>query len=72
MNLNWNLNNAELLIIVSFWEVVWKGLALWRAAKHEEKYWFTAILFINSAGILPILYLLYKTMIKKPIQLNPI
>jgi hypothetical protein len=39
------------------WSIVWKGLALWRAAHKEQKYWFLAFLVINTAGILEILYL---------------
>jgi divalent metal cation (Fe/Co/Zn/Cd) transporter len=46
-----------LIIILALWELIWKGIALWKAARNEEKYWFIAILIINSAGILPILYI---------------
>jgi hypothetical protein len=46
-----------LIIILSIWELIWKGIALWKAARNEQKYWFIAILIINSAGILPILYI---------------
>ncbi len=43
------------LLIV--WSIVWKGLALWAAAHDESKPWFIALLIINTAGILEILYL---------------
>ncbi len=46
-----------LIIILALWELIWKGIALWKAARNEQKYWFIAILIINSAGILPILYI---------------
>lgn len=39
------------------WSLVWKGLALWRAAQNGSKPWFIALLLINTAGILEILYL---------------
>lgn len=39
------------------WTIIWKGLALWRAAHRNSKYWFTAFLFVNTAGIMEILYL---------------
>lgn len=42
------------------WELVWKGLALWRAARRGEQVWFIAILVLNTLGILPIIYLLTK------------
>lgn len=38
------------------WVVVWKGLALWRAAQKEQKWWFIVLLVINTLGILEILY----------------
>lgn len=46
------------LPLLAVWSLIWKGLALWRAAKRDEKYWYLAILILNTVGILPILYLL--------------
>jgi hypothetical protein len=46
-----------LILVLALWELIWKGIALWKAAKNEQKYWFVAILIINSLGILPILYI---------------
>ena len=39
------------------WVLVWKGLALWKAAHKEEKWWFIAFLVVNTLGVLEILYL---------------
>jgi len=39
------------------WSLVWKGMALWHAARKGETYWFVALLIVNTAGILEILYL---------------
>lgn len=39
------------------WTVVWKGLALWKAAQKEQKYWFAAFLVVNTLGVLEILYI---------------
>ncbi|RJQ13790.1 hypothetical protein C4553_02720 [Candidatus Parcubacteria bacterium] len=39
------------------WSLVWKGLALWKAARSGSKEWFVALLVINTVGILEILYL---------------
>lgn len=44
--------------ILIVWAIVWKGLALWKAARREEKGWFIALLVINTVGILEIFYLL--------------
>jgi hypothetical protein len=46
-----------LFVILLIWETVWKGIALWNAAKETQKYWFIAILILNTLGILPILYI---------------
>jgi hypothetical protein len=54
---NITLGGFSLLIILAIWELVWKGLALWRAAQNRETGWFVAILVLNTIGILPILYL---------------
>lgn len=51
------LTNPFLLIILAVWTLFWKGLALWRASKNNQKYWFIAILIINTVGILEIVYL---------------
>jgi hypothetical protein len=47
-----------ILILLILWSVVWKGLALWRAAHLGQKYWFSIILVVNTLGILEIIYLL--------------
>lgn len=46
-----------LFLILVLWDLIWKGIGLWKAARNEEKYWFIAILIINSLGIVPILYI---------------
>ena len=54
------------LIVLVFvvWTVFWKGWALWIAARKGEVWWFLAILIINTAGILEIVYLfVFKKMI---------
>jgi methionyl-tRNA synthetase len=41
------------------WSLTWKGLALWHASKRDEKWWFIALLVINTLGILEMCYLLF-------------
>ena len=38
------------------WSLVWKGLALWHAARREEKVWYIVLLLVNTAGILEIIF----------------
>jgi hypothetical protein len=45
------------LAIIVVWSIFWKGLALWHAAQRGEQWWFVAFLFVNTAGILEIVYL---------------
>jgi len=39
--------------------LVWKGLALWRAAKNNSLPWFVALLVLNTSGILEIIYIFF-------------
>lgn len=57
-----------LIIILSIWESVWKGIALWKTGRNNQLTWFVCILIFNKIGILPILYLLFfqkKIIVKK-------
>lgn len=44
--------------LVVVWDLVWKGIALWKASNRSQVVWFVSLLVINSAGIVPIIYLL--------------
>lgn len=48
---------VEFLPFLIIWSLVWKGLALWRAARRGSRYWFIFILVLSTVGILEILYL---------------
>jgi methionyl-tRNA synthetase len=56
-------NLQYLLVEYAFliWMIVWKGIALWRAAKYNQRNWFIAILIffvpVPSFGIIEIIYL---------------
>lgn len=47
------------LLAIVIWTFVWKGLALWRAAREESRWWFIVLLVVNTLGILEILYLFF-------------
>lgn len=45
------------LILSALWTILWKGMALWKAAKREDRVWFIVLLILNTLGILDILYI---------------
>jgi len=49
--------NPYLGLLVTSWALVWKGIALWKSARHNQKWWFIALLVINTLGLLEILYI---------------
>ncbi|MBI2053567.1 MAG: hypothetical protein HYT41_02390 [Candidatus Sungbacteria bacterium] len=46
-----------LFLLLLAWSFIWKGMALWRAARSEHKKWFIVLLIVNTFGILELLYL---------------
>ena len=48
-----------LLVLIQIWDLIWKSLALWRAARNKDIFWFVLLILINSAGLLPAFYLFY-------------
>lgn len=50
---------APLVGLLILWSLVWKGMALWRAAHRSEKVWFIVFLVVNTLGILEIIYLYF-------------
>jgi len=50
--------NLPLIIILSvLWTIPWKGVALWKAARNEDRGWFIFILIINTLAAFEILYI---------------
>lgn len=45
------------LIFLSLWSLFWKGLALWRASRENQRNWFIALLVLNTLGLGEIIYL---------------
>lgn len=48
-----------LFFLALLWTIAIKGYALWHAAKRNEKWWFVALLVINTFGILELIYLFF-------------
>jgi len=49
---------VAIIIVLVIWELLWKGIALWKAARNNDSAWFVFILIFNTLGILPIIYIL--------------
>ncbi|HLP06318.1 MAG TPA: DUF5652 family protein [Paludibacter sp.] len=47
-----------LVVALALWDIVWKVIGMWRAARNNELAWFICIAVFNTMGILPIIYLL--------------
>lgn len=56
---SWAGVNPWMIAAVIVWTLAWKGVALWRSAGLRQKYWFIALLLINTLGILEIIYLFF-------------
>lgn len=53
-----NYNHPVFYLMIA-WSFIWKGIALWHAARHHQKAWFIIILLVNTIGVLEIIYLLF-------------
>jgi len=51
--------HQAVLWAVIVWSVVWKGIALWHAARGRQLAWYIALLVLNTVGVLEIIYLLF-------------
>ena len=45
--------------VLLVWSLIWKGFALWHAARNNQSGWFVVFMVINTAGLLEILYLIF-------------
>jgi len=47
------------IIVLAIWDGVWKLIALWKSARSDQLAWYICLAIFNTAGILPILYILF-------------
>lgn len=47
------------LLVITIWDLIWRGIALWHSSQNEQKGWFVALLLLNTMGLLPIIYLIW-------------
>jgi len=48
-----------LLFVLFLWSLFWKGIALWKAVRNDQRNWFIVMLVVNTIGILEIAYLFF-------------
>lgn len=64
------LANPNLAMALSFglsaWILVWKGLALWRAAQKKQVVWFIILMCFNTLGLLEIIYFFWLSQVDWP------
>ena len=47
------------LLPLIIWSMVWKGVALWKAARNSDTTWFVAFMLVNTVGLLEIAYIYF-------------
>lgn len=57
MSQAWINTYGWLLALAAVWELTWKGWALWKAARNDDKAWFVILLLVNALGLLSIAYI---------------
>jgi hypothetical protein len=53
--------------ILIVWTLFWKGVGLWNSARRNNFAIFVIFLLVNTAGVLPIAYLIYLKFSKENI-----
>jgi hypothetical protein len=53
------------LVAIELWELPWKGIALWKAARNRHMGWFVTLMLVHLAGLIDIIYIFYFSEIKK-------
>lgn len=51
--------SSPIFYLIITWSIIWKGIALWHSARNKQLVWYIALLIVNTAGILEILYLVF-------------
>lgn len=45
------------ILVLAIFDLILKLIALWKAAKRNQKTWFVSLGIVNSFGIFPLVYL---------------
>jgi hypothetical protein len=61
-----------LLIVILVWSLAWKLLAFWKSARKKHIIWFLVFAFVNTVGILEILYIYVFSDMNKRVEKIPL
>ena len=44
------LSNEQLalIVLIQIWDLIWKSLALWRAARNRDVFWFVLLILVGD------------------------
>ena len=59
------------IILLLVWTAVWKVIAMWKAAKHDNLTIFILLAILNTAGIFEIIYIAYLYFKDKKVSSTP-
>lgn len=57
--------NKGVFLLLVIWTMVWKGIALWKAGRQNDKTWFIVLFLVSTVGILDIIYYYHISKRKK-------
>ena len=47
------------LIPALVWSLIWKAMALWKAGTNHQLGWFVLLFFVQTLGVLDLIYILF-------------
>ncbi|MBS3079047.1 hypothetical protein J4218_02920 [Candidatus Pacearchaeota archaeon] len=53
------------IMLLTIFDMIMKGFAMWRASKKNSKLWFWILLIVSTFGILPVCYLIFTKRVEK-------
>lgn len=68
MNNEVNTSFLAVVLLLTLLTLPLKIIGLWRSARNDQKWWFAAMLILNTIGILELTYLFYFSKPKKQKQ----
>ena len=58
-------------IVIAIWDMVWRGIAMWKSAKNDQRNWFLAVFIFETFGLLPLFYLYFAQKKKRDDIVEP-